>query len=86
VLAKQHSGSIRYYAGRPTLRWDVLEREWLDRALADLRRAGYTPFVVLDPDEEPEFRERFGTAGQTALDRMWLVATVARTRVIGFDE
>ena len=46
VLAAQHSGSIRYYSGRPTLRWDLLDAGSLDRAIASLRRAGYEPYAV----------------------------------------
>ncbi len=37
ILAGQHSGSLRYYANRPTLRWDVLEPGHLDEAIAELR-------------------------------------------------
>ena len=31
VMAMQHSGSIRYYSGRHTLRWDLLDRASLAR-------------------------------------------------------
>ena len=34
VMAAQHSGSITYYSGRPTLRWDLLDAASLDRAIA----------------------------------------------------
>jgi hypothetical protein len=37
VLAGQHSGSIRYYANRPTLRWDLLSPTRLDEVLATFR-------------------------------------------------
>jgi hypothetical protein len=37
VLAAQHSGSIRYYANRPTLRWDLISPTRLDQALATFR-------------------------------------------------
>ncbi len=52
VMAAQHSGSITYYSGRPTLRWDLLDAASLDRAIASLRRAGYEPYVVLDGGED----------------------------------
>lgn len=84
VLARQHSGSVRYYAGRPTLRWDVLHPGELDRALADLRRAGYTPFAVLDADEYVEFRARFAGAAEAPAS-MTVLGTFGRTRVFGFD-
>src|SRR5262249_59597563 len=33
IISMQHSGSLRYYAGRLTLRWDIGEPAWLDRAI-----------------------------------------------------
>ena len=58
-ICVQHSGSLRYYGGRLTLRWDWLDPAWLDRAVAHLRRAGYHPYFVLEPPEEDAFRQRF---------------------------
>jgi hypothetical protein len=60
VLAMQHSGSVRYYTGRLTLRWDVLEPASLDRALEALRGRGVSVFVLLESWEEDVFRRRFG--------------------------
>jgi len=84
LIAMQHSGSIRYYAGRQTLRWDLLDRASLDRAVASLRAAGYEPFAVLDPDEDSEFRRRFATASSPTLSRMVPVGAVGRTTVYAF--
>lgn len=56
LLAVQHSGSLRLYAGRTTLRWDLLEAPSFDRALAHLRAHGFTPVIVLESWEEPQFR------------------------------
>ncbi len=56
VLAMQHSGSIRYYSGRTTLRWDLLEPRSLDAAVAALRASGHEPFAVLDRGELAAFR------------------------------
>jgi hypothetical protein len=81
ILSMQHSGSIPYYAGRPILRWDVLDRAWLDRAVSSLRDAGYEPFVVVDADEDTAFRERFATTAQTTLDRLVIVETIGPTRI-----
>jgi hypothetical protein len=81
VIAMQHSGSIRYYSHRPTLRWDVLDPAWLDRALHALRAAGYEPYAVLDPDEVVAFRNRFAPAGQQSIDRLVPVAAAGRTQV-----
>ena len=59
VLAVQHSGSVRYYANRITLRYDWLADDHLDAALQDLIARGYHPFIVMDDWEETEFRNRF---------------------------
>jgi hypothetical protein len=58
-LSVQHSGSVRYYSGRLTIRYDLIDPKWLDRAIDDLRRRGYHPYVLLDEDEEASFRARF---------------------------
>jgi len=59
VIAMQHSGSIRHYSGRPTIRYDFLDPDWLDRALEHLRTSGYEPYVLLEKFEVPLFQERF---------------------------
>ena len=59
ILSVQHSGSVRYYAARQTLRYDELSPEWLDRAVAALKDRGSRCYVLLDDWEEPGFRERF---------------------------
>jgi hypothetical protein len=70
VLSRQHSGSIRHYAGRLTLRFDMLDRAALDRAIAFLRSSGRPPYLVLDGDEVPMFQARFaGRSRLAALDR-----------------
>ena len=84
VLAAQHSGSIRYYSGRPTLRWDMLDAGSLDRAIASLRRAGYEPYAVLDVEEDERFRLYFGARDQQAVEGLILMATLGNTNVYGF--
>ncbi|MDP9324177.1 MAG: hypothetical protein M3P13_11135, partial [Acidobacteriota bacterium] len=61
VITMQHSGSVRYYSGRPTLRYDHLDADWLDRAIAHLRASGFEPYVILERWEIARFRERFPT-------------------------
>jgi hypothetical protein len=85
VLAAQHSGSLRYYANLPTLRWDLLGGGDLDQALANLRAEGYEPFAVLDGEEDAEFRRKFAAAGQRAAVRLVPVAVSAGVRVYRFD-
>jgi hypothetical protein len=59
IISMQHSGSIRYYTGRVIVRWDTLNPEWLDRAVAFLRDRGVATYAVLEYWEEVEFRQRF---------------------------
>ena len=84
ILAAQHSGSIRYYANLPTLRWDLLGGGALDQALANLRAEGYEPFAVLDAEEDVEFRRKFEAAGQRAAARLVPLGVSAGVRVYGF--
>ena len=39
VFTTQQSGSVRFYSGRPTIIWDMLDAAWLDRAVEHLSRA-----------------------------------------------
>ena len=41
VFTVKNSGSVRFYSGRPTITWDSLDAEALDRAVDTLRQAGY---------------------------------------------
>jgi len=84
VLAAQHSGSLRYYSHRPTLRWDLLERSSLDRALTSMRNAGYDPFLVVDEGEDRAFLERFSGTGQRAVGTLTPLATIGNTTVYAF--
>jgi len=59
LLSMQHSGSLRYYGHRTTLRYDSIAPESLDSTIALLREKGYRPFIVLDEWEVPVFRGRF---------------------------
>jgi Dolichyl-phosphate-mannose-protein mannosyltransferase len=59
VLARQHSGSVRLYGERPTIRWDVIGGDQLDLVVATLRSIGATVYVVADDDEMPEFVTHF---------------------------
>ena len=56
----QHSGSLRLYGGRLTVRYDFLPPQSLDAALEVLRARGYRPYFVLETWEEKVFRELFG--------------------------
>jgi hypothetical protein len=62
VITVVHSGSVRLYGDRPTVRWDGLKAECLDDAVAILVEHGYEPYILLEEWEEPLFKARFGAA------------------------
>jgi hypothetical protein len=64
VLSVQHSGSVRYYANRITLRYDWLQEGALDAALRDVAARGRRAYLVVDDWEEKEFRGRFSSANR----------------------
>ena len=85
VLALQHSGSIRYYANRPTIRWDLLAPSHLDAVLATLRAHGHEPFLVVDSVEYEAFRKRFEAGDQKAVRQLSLLAVLGDARVFAFQ-
>ena len=62
VICMQHSGSLRYYGHRVTLRYDWMPPESLDRTIALLRERGYRPYILLEEWEEPLFKKRFAAS------------------------
>ncbi len=84
VLAAQHSGSIRYYADRPILRFDLLSPTRLDQALSTFRAQGYEPILVIDGGEYAEFRQRFEATGQRAVGELTPLAVLGDARVFAF--
>ena len=62
VLTVQHSGSVRYYSGRMTIRWDLIDRDWTSRAVPELERLGLHPYMVIEDWEMPQMRDWFGLA------------------------
>ncbi len=60
AISSLHSGSLRYYAGRATLRFDALPPDRLGDTVLALQRAGYQPYAVVElGDEFEDFRHRF---------------------------
>lgn len=68
VITSWQSGSVRYYSGRRTLVWDVLDPAWLDRAIVFAREQGFEPYLLFERWEEQEFRRRFSASAVGALD------------------
>jgi hypothetical protein len=81
VITLQHSGSLRYYGGRTTLRYDLLHQRWLDRTILWLRDRGMRPYILLDDWEHEIFRDRF--ASQNVFGRLD-AAKVAEYRSTNF--
>lgn len=79
VLSMQHSGSLRFYSGRMTLRYDWVQPEWASTVPAAVERAGYHPYLIVDDWELPRVRVQFGLP-QTAA---WPWPIVARRSKIG---
>jgi hypothetical protein len=65
IFTVKNSGSVRFYAGRPTITWDSLDADALDGAVDSLRQAGFTPYLLLEWEEEQPFKDRF--RGHSAL-------------------
>ena len=61
IFSREHAGSVRYYAGRMTIRFDAFDDDWLDRGVAWLAERGVHAYVVLDEWEVEHFRRHFAT-------------------------
>jgi hypothetical protein len=60
---------LRIYAGRPTLRADLLPDGSLVQTVSALERAGYVPYLALEQGDEYEaFDRRFHPFSDPALD------------------
>jgi hypothetical protein len=59
IIATQHSGSVRYYGERMTLRYELLSERWLDGAIAWLKDRGMRPYILLDDWEHQQFKDKF---------------------------
>lgn len=77
-----HSGSLRYYGGRLTVRYDWVHSGWLARARAALEDAGYVTYVLIDEPEEALLRQRFTQPGELVfLDQPPIVELQSEPRV-----
>jgi hypothetical protein len=66
IFSELHSGSLRYYGGRMTIRWDLMEPDWVDRAVDWLASHGHHPYLLLENDEAERFTGRYGHASEVA--------------------
>jgi len=85
MISLQHSGTLRLYANRLTLRFDQLDPEWLDRAVMFLESNGHHPYVVLDDGEVEMFRKRFGSHGEVGRLDWRPMAQLAGSPIVIYD-
>ena len=79
LFSMQHSGSLRFYSGRLTLRYDWVQKESARDVPAAVERAGYHPFLVIDDLEASDVRKEWGLPEDRPLP--WPVR--ARMRELG---
>jgi hypothetical protein len=81
AISSLHSGSLRIYAGRPTVRAELMPDASLIETVRALERAGYVPYLALEQgDEYEEFDRRFHPLSDAALD----VVPEGRVRGVAF--
>ncbi|HEY7285134.1 MAG TPA: hypothetical protein VH497_06820 [Vicinamibacterales bacterium] len=85
AIALQHSGTLRMYAGRLTLRFDQLDPAWLDRAVQFLADNGRHPFIVLEDGEVEMFRKRFAAVSDTGRLDWTPMGAFETSRVVVYD-
>jgi hypothetical protein len=82
VLANQHSGSLRWYGKRQTLRWDFIAAEDLTKTVQEVESHGATVYVALEGAEVDMFDARFGNViGQLQVDHVGRVRNVQFRRL-----
>ena len=68
AISSLHSGSLRIYSGRRTVRAEKLPDGSLVQTVGALERAGYVPYLALEQDEYEEFDRRFQPLADAALE------------------
>jgi 4-amino-4-deoxy-L-arabinose transferase-like glycosyltransferase len=84
IFTMQNSGAVRYYAGRLTLRYDMLDPAWLDRTVEWLERSGRHPYFLLEDWEVPAFRQRFAAQNRWGREEMAPVLAYKAHAITGF--
>lgn len=63
-----HSGSVRHYSGRLTVRYDLIQPDRFEAMVTHLQHRGYATFLLIDDGEENAFRRQF--SGSRVLDSL----------------
>ena len=83
VMANQHSGSLRWYGKRQTLRWDFIEPQRLASTVRELQSHGAAVYVALEGDEVAMFDQRFtDVIDQLQVDHVGRVRNVSFRRLV----
>jgi hypothetical protein len=86
VYSMQHSGSLRYYGGRLTVRYDLIDADWLDRSLAWFESRGVHPYLLVDEGEMEALEKHFaGTRSLAMLDTPPLMTYEGLGKIFLFD-
>jgi hypothetical protein len=86
LLTGEQSGSMRYYTGRPILRWEAASPDALHTVIPVLEQSNRPVFIVLDAWEEGSFRSKLGAAVPLDWPPMLEAGATHRTRVWRFDD
>lgn len=65
VFAMQHSGNIRIWGGRMTLRYDFIDPAWESRVIPYLEHQGFHPYLAIDDWEAPDVKQHFAIGKDT---------------------
>ena len=83
VLANQHSGSLRWYGKRTTLRWDFIAPGQLVTSVRELQSRGATVYAALEGNEVEMFDQRFaGVLDQLQVDHVGRIRNVSFRRLV----
>ena len=82
VLANQHSGSLRWYGKRETLRWDLIAPNDLTQTVREIQSHGGTVYVALEGEEVAMFDSKFANViGQLRVDHVGRIRNVSFLRL-----
>ena len=84
VVTSQHSGSARYYANLPVLRWDQLDVDF-DLAIAALRAIGRHPVLLVEDWETARLAAKYPRSAMARLDWRPRAEFGEETRVFLYD-
>jgi hypothetical protein len=85
LYSGQHSGSLRYYGHRLTIRWQSFDPTWFDRSIQILKDMGYKPYIVVEDGEREDFRQALGGSRYGQLDWPPLLEIENQPKVSVYD-